>query len=319
MPAGGCGPPAFGWYGTVTRRPVPRRAPRGGSLLGLLLPAPLGVEPWQPALCGARVEPCDDVQRRLRSGRAAQQHRIRTKRHGARSRVAKLNGFDLSPGPRRNGRSSHGGISPAHAPSVTRHTPDASTGTGLHNGTPLPAVAQTRTPALARRQPGTREREGETTAPEWSLPRRGAGAQPRALPTISWVLRCGAAVATVKTASVTKALFFDEQPHTSNNLAACSYGGDLGSTGVGRLRLRARDPGYRKTPGLLKRRRTSSTGCLRAVTSHRLAPVGPAEATQIGISGGEGSGAADENQRAGRQGSCSWESCRREQITKLRT
>lgn len=42
----------------------------------------------------------------------------------------------------------------------------------------------------------------------------------------------------------------------------------------GRLRLRARDPGYRKTPGLLKRRRTSSTGCLRATTSDLPEPVG---------------------------------------------
>src|SRR5690242_5110422 len=103
--------------------------------------------------------------------------------------------------------------------------------------------------------------------------------------------------------------------HSSLITLHCLNGGDLGSTGVGTSRLRARDPGYRKTPGLLKRRRTSSTGCLRAVTSHRSAPVGPAEATQIGISGGERSGAADENQRAGRQGSCSWEPWRREQIT----
>ena len=34
---------------------------------------------------------------------------------------------------------------------------------------------------LARREPGTREGEGETTAFEWSFPRRGAGVQPRAL------------------------------------------------------------------------------------------------------------------------------------------
>ena len=98
-----------------------------------------------------------------------------------------------------------------------------------------------------------------------------------------------------------------------------SSGGDLGSTGVGKPRLRARDPGYSKTPGLLKRRRTSSTGCLRATTSHRLAPVGLAEATQIGISGGERAGATDENQRASCRASCSWESRRRKQITKLRT
>ncbi len=45
----------------------------------------------------------------------------------------------------------------------------------------LPAVGQTSSLALARREPRTREGEGETTASEWSFPRRGAGAKPRAL------------------------------------------------------------------------------------------------------------------------------------------
>ena len=34
---------------------------------------------------------------------------------------------------------------------------------------------------LDRREPGMKEREGETTASEWSFPRGGAGAQPRLL------------------------------------------------------------------------------------------------------------------------------------------
>ena len=60
--------------------PDPRRAPRGGSLLGLLLPAPLGAGPWRGAVCGA----CTDARmgndgRVLRSVRAAQRQRIRIK------------------------------------------------------------------------------------------------------------------------------------------------------------------------------------------------------------------------------------------------
>ncbi len=69
--------------------PSPRRAPRGGSLLGLLLPAPLGVEPRRCALCGARSGPRWKMRPRPWSVRAAQQHAIRAKRGQASSRVLK--------------------------------------------------------------------------------------------------------------------------------------------------------------------------------------------------------------------------------------
>jgi hypothetical protein len=181
-------PPATGrdcksWDNAPYRRPGPRRAPRGGSLLALHLPAPLGVEPCVSALSGARLV----VRRRsgrhvLRSMRAASGAALVPSGWSGSSRV--MSELNWSPPFRRAVVATldraQGSLALSHPAKRRPPHARAATGSDACVGPVLPAKRRTSSRAPDRREPGTKEREGETTASEWSFPRPGCrGKAPR--------------------------------------------------------------------------------------------------------------------------------------------
>jgi hypothetical protein len=120
----------------------------------------------------------------LRSGRAAQRHGIRTKRVPDKLThclISMSMGLDLFAGPSRPRPIEDDMVlRPRTPPDAARCTPCPRRVTTLASALVFPAKRRTSLPTLARREPGTKVREGETAAFEWSFPRMGCrGAAPR--------------------------------------------------------------------------------------------------------------------------------------------
>ena len=164
-------------------RGVIKALPCGGSLFELRLPAPLGVEPWRrcPVRRSLGVRMNNGCRSSATGGLPAARHPYQAGANKLTRGVKTELASTLSPGRRCKhlieGKTAFRSRTPQDA---ARHTPERRRAAAPALRPALPAVGRTSVrplgPARARDEGG----EGETTASEWSFPRRGCrGNAPR--------------------------------------------------------------------------------------------------------------------------------------------
>jgi hypothetical protein len=162
------------------RRPDPRRAPRGGSLLGLLLPAPL-----RGAMAAGPVQRSRGAVRR-RAAAASEQPRCPAASHPCQAAADPLTRREtewLQPFAGPSSQWARKRLRHFASARTLRRPPPARSIDG-HRAARRNAASRASANEFGRLGPARARDEGargRDHGAEWSLPRRGAGAQPRAL------------------------------------------------------------------------------------------------------------------------------------------